>query len=317
MVNPRRPRQNKTYHGDTERKSGDRVIGKLIHYRCYATLTCVIVISCLISPRAGAADLRVPESATVGQAMVVGTGGDGEANLYLIGPGQVIQRKVQLGTDVQIKGEELRSSGRWIAILREGGRSSSQGFWVNPGPPENLNFLARPSRVPVARPGVISGLAFLFDRYQNLVLEPTPVKFSLSVDGSGVSQTVTSRDGVAWISSSSARHAGAAQFVASVNDVSVRRVVQQVASDPCNLHMHIAQRGAGVIVETDPVRDCTGNPVPDGTIVTFIQIDSNGKSTVDARIKKGIARAQLPGATNATITVASGVVLGNELRVGK
>jgi hypothetical protein len=174
------------------------------------------------------------------------------------------------------------------------------------------------SRARSCGPGVISGLAFLFDRYQNLVLEPTPVKFNLSVDGSGVSQTVTSRDGVAWISSSSARRAGAAQFVASVNDVSVRRVVQQVASDPCNLHMHVVQRGgAGVIVETDPVRDCSGNPVPDGTIVTFIQIDSNGKSTVDARIKKGIARAQLPGTANATITVASGVVLGNELRVGK
>jgi len=278
----------------------------------------VIVISCLFSVRANAADLRVPESATAGQAMVVGTGGEGEGNLYLVGPGQVIQRKVRLGTDVQIKGEELRTAGRWIAILREGGRSSSQAFWVNPGPPENLNFLARPSRVPVARPGVISGLTFLFDRYQNLVLQPTAVKFSLSVDGSGISQTVTSRDGVAWISSSSARHAGAAQFVASVNDVSVRRVVQQVASDPCNLHMRVVQRdGAGVIVETDPVRDCSGNPVPDGTIVTFIQTDSNGKSTVDARVKKGIARAQLPGAANATITVASGVVLGNELRVGK
>jgi hypothetical protein len=294
------------------------VIGKLTHYRRCATLACAIGFSCLISAGADAADLRVPESATAGQAMVVGTGGEGEADLYLVGPGQVIQRKVRLGSDVQIKGEELRSGGRWIAILREGGRSNSQAFWVNPGPPENLNFLARPSRVPVARQGVISGLAFLFDRYQNLVLQPTPVKFSLSVDGSGVSQTVTSRNGVAWLSSSSARRAGAAQFVASVNDVSVRRVVQQVASDPCNLRMHIAQRdGAGVIVETDPVRDCSGNPVPDGTIVTFIQTDSNGKSTVDARIKKGIARAQLPGAANGTITVASGVVLGNELRVGK
>lgn len=276
------------------------------------------MVSFLASPYGNAADFRLPESATAGQAMVVGTGGEGEANLYLVGPAQVIQRKVRLGTDVQIKGEELRSAGRWIAILREGGRCSSQAFWVNPGPPEYLNFLARPSRVPVARPGVISGLAFLFDRYQNLVLQPTPVKFNLSVDGSGVSQTVASRNGVAWITSSSARRAGAAQFVASVNDVSVRRVVQQVASDPCNLRMHVAQRGgAGVTVETEPVRDCSGNPVPDGTIVTFIQTDSNGKSTVDARIKKGIARAQLPVAANATITVASGVVLGNELRLGK
>jgi hypothetical protein len=182
-----------------------------------------------------------------------------------------------------------------------------------------LSFLARPSRVPVARPGVISGIAVVFDRFQNLVLQPTPIKFSLSMDGAGagVSETVTSRNGVAWVNSSSARKAGAAQFVAAAGDTSVRRVVQQVASDPCNLRMHVVQRNKdGVIVETDPVRDCTSNPVPDGTIVTFTQTDSRGRSTVDARIKKGIARAMLPSSDNATITVASGVVLGNELRVG-
>jgi hypothetical protein len=81
--------------------------------------------------------------------------------------------------------------------------------------------------------------------------------------------------------------------------------------------MHVVQRDSdGIVVETDPIRDCTGNPVPDGTIVTFTQNDSNGKSAVDARIKKGIARAQLPNSSGATITVASGVVLGNELHVG-
>jgi hypothetical protein len=81
--------------------------------------------------------------------------------------------------------------------------------------------------------------------------------------------------------------------------------------------MHLAGRsGNSVIVETDPVRDCSGNAVPDGTIVSFIQTDSSGRSTVDARIKKGIARAQLPAADSATITVAAGVVLGNELHVG-
>jgi hypothetical protein len=266
---------------------------------------------------AEAQEIRVPETTTAGQAVTVGTSGAGEGTLYLVGPGQVIRRPVQAGQDVQIKAGELRSAGRWIAILRTGSNSQSHAFWVHPAPPENLSFLARPSRVPVARPGVISGIAVVFDRFQNIVLEPTPVKFSLSVDGAGVSQTVASRNGVAWINSSSARKAGQAQFVATTGDTSVRRVVQQVASDPCNLRMHVAGRDKnGVILETDPVRDCTSNPVPDGTIVTFTQTDSHGRSTVDARIKKGIARAVLPSSDNATITVASGVVLGNELHVG-
>jgi hypothetical protein len=81
--------------------------------------------------------------------------------------------------------------------------------------------------------------------------------------------------------------------------------------------MHVAGHSKNsVVIETDPVRDCSGNPVPDGTIVSFIQTDRSGRSTVDSRIKKGIARAELPVSDNATITVAAGVVLGNELHVG-
>src|SRR5262249_40152225 len=138
------------------------------------------------------AELKLPASPVAGQAMTVGTSGEGEGTLLLIGPGEVIKHQVRLGQDVAIKAEELRDAGQWVAVLSNGGRSESQVFWVKPGPPQQLNFLARPSRVPVARPGVISGLAVVFDKYQNLVLDPVPVTFSLSVNDSGISQTVTS-----------------------------------------------------------------------------------------------------------------------------
>jgi hypothetical protein len=262
-------------------------------------------------------DLRLPENAVAGQPISIGVNGNGDATLYLIGQGQVIKRNVKLGNNVEIKGEELHSAGRWIAILRSGGTSQSKALWVKPGPAENLNFLARPSRVPVHQQAAISGTVFLFDKFNNLVLDPAPVNFNLSVNGAGVSHTVTSRNGVAWIETSSAPKEGAAQFVASVGNTSVRRVIQQVASQPCNLRMHVSQRTQDrIIVETDPVRDCTGNAVPDGTIVTFTQNDKTGRSTVDARIKKGIAKAELPASDNAMISVAAGYTLGNELRVG-
>jgi hypothetical protein len=277
----------------------------------------VVLAFGLAPPGAWASEFRLPGNTVAGQPLTITTAGEGDATVYLVGPSQVLKRQVRLGGEIQIKGEELRSAGRWVAILREGSKSSSQVFSVQPGRPENLSFLARPSRVPVARAGAISGIAFVFDRYENLVLEPAPIKFSLSIGGTAVSQSVTSRDGVAWISSSSARKAGAAQFIAATNDTSVRRVVQQVASDPCNLRMRVVERtNSTTVVETDPIRDCTGNPVPDGTIVTFTQTDAAGRSTVDARIKRGIARAGLPPAANAVITVASGVVLGNELHLG-
>jgi hypothetical protein len=70
------------------------------------------------------------------------------------------------------------------------------------------------------------------------------------------------------------------------------------------------------VVQTEPVHDCSGNIVPDGTIVTFTASDAQGKSSVDAPIKAGIARAQMDTAGPATVTVASGIVMGNELRIG-
>ncbi len=50
--------------------------------------------------------------------------------------------------------------------------------------------------------------------------------------------------------------------------------------------------GNTVTLETDPVRDCSGNALPDGTVVSFTKIDKAGKSTVDTPIKKGVARMQ-------------------------
>jgi hypothetical protein len=115
----------------------------------------------------------------------------------------------------------------------------------------------------------------------------------------------------------SATKEGAAQFVASVpGGTPVRRVVQQVASDACDLHMKAHKTEKAIVVETDPIKDCSGNAVPDGTIVTFTEVTDKGRSTVDARIKRGTAKAELPLAASGTISVASGVVTGNELHIG-
>ena len=45
----------------------------------------------------------------------------------------------------------------------------SARFYVTAGPVSSIAFLARPSRVPADTPNVISGTAFIFDKYQNLV----------------------------------------------------------------------------------------------------------------------------------------------------
>ena len=170
--------------------------------------------------------------------------------------------------------------------------------------------------MPADTPGVISGTAFVFDKYQNLVTQPEPVKFELSVNGQSVSRVETTRWGVASAKLDSSKKEGAARFVAASGPASIRRVVQEVASDPCNIRMRAERDKNGILVQTDPIHDCAGNAVLDGTIVTFTLTDSTGKSAVDARIKRGIAQAELPASPNGTISVAPGVVVGNEIHWG-
>jgi hypothetical protein len=105
------------------------------------------------------------------------------------------------------------------------------------------------------------------------------------------------------------------QVIATLDDLSAKRAVQQVASDPCNLRIKGERTAVGIVVQTEPVHDCAGNVVPDGTIVTFTAAQAHGRSTVDAPIKQGVARAQMAASGPTVVSVASGVVMGNELRI--
>jgi hypothetical protein len=120
---------------------------------------------------------------------------------------------------------------------------------------------------------------------------------------------------VAWVRISSATKEGPTKIGAEIGHADEVRVVQQIAAEACNLRIKSSREKNAFIVETDPVRDCAGNSVPDGTVVSFTKMDSSGKTTVDVPIKRGIAKVQMPIEGRARITVASGVVTGNELEV--
>ncbi|MGB8885447.1 MAG: hypothetical protein WCC87_01925 [Candidatus Korobacteraceae bacterium] len=260
-----------------------------------------------------AAELKVPATVQAGAGLSIPTDGSGTTTLYVVGPGTAIKRKVQLGQNIELSGDDLKNAGRYVISL---GSGDSATLFVTAGDVSSIAFLARPSRVPADTPGVISGTAFVFDKYQNLVTQPEPVKFELTVNGQSVSRVETAKWGIATVKLDSSKKEGPAQFVAASGPASTRRVVQEVASDPCNIRMHAERDKNGILVQTDPIHDCAGNSVPDGTIVTFTLTDSTGKSAVDARIKRGIAQAELPASTNGTISVASGVVVGNEIHWG-
>ena len=264
--------------------------------------------------------LQVPKVVEAGSALSIPTHAAGKAVLYMVSPAQVLRRNVEPGETVVIEPGDLHNAGHYLALLVSPGATDKAEFdVVAAGQPASVNFLAKPSRLPVSRPDGISGVAYIFDVFRNLVLEPMPVSFQLS-DSAGGTQTrsVTTHNGVAWAKMNSAPKAGAAQFQVSVGSVAEKRVVQQVPGDPCNLRMSGQRSGQRMILETAPVRDCSGNPVSDGTIVTFTQT-YNGRSaaTVDVPLKRDVARTEMPALDGAVISVATGVVLGNEIRVGE
>ncbi|HWX54574.1 MAG TPA: hypothetical protein VN176_08265 [Verrucomicrobiae bacterium] len=276
------------------------------------------LVACLTqaSPAQGEGP-RPPAVVVAGTDFSVSTPGSGKATFYLVGPSHSSKQQIDLGQGIYIKGDEVLSAGRYLVVLCAQ-TCQSAAFYVTPAGPASLTFLAHPSRVPVRQDNAISGVVFPLDKFRNLVLAPVTINFKLTADrGDSSSRLVRTKDGVAWLRVRSGNVTGTVQLVASTGDVSVRRVVRQVASDPCNLRIKVERTAKGIVVETEPVRDCSGNTVPDGTIVTFTKIDGAGKSTVDAPIKQGIARAQMSAARQAVISVASGVVMGNPIRLSE
>ncbi len=261
-------------------------------------------------------DLRAPSAAVAGKPASIATTRGGAATFYLVGPSIAVKRDVNLGQEIALSAKELQSAGKYVAIVCSGS-CRSVGFFVAPAKPVHLTFLVHPSRAPVGETDVVSGVALPFDEFHNFVLAPTTVDFQLTAAGiAPSSHRVSTQGGVASFHTNSGRSTGALQITASIDGLSTRRIVQQVASDPCRLQIKGERNAKGFVVETEPVRDCTGNPVPDGTVVTFTAKDAQGTDTVDAPIKKGIARAQMMGRGPVTISAASGVVMGNELHLG-
>ena len=265
---------------------------------------------------AQSADLNVPKNIQAGAAFSIDCPGSGNGTLYIVGPGQAIKRDIQLGQTIWFPAGSLYNAGHYLVVLSSQSSSRTGSLEVAPASkPSELTFIAKPSRLPVAQHGAITGTAYVFDSYQNLITKPMQVAFELS-NPSAPAQTrnVETKNGAAWTEMDSTTREGKDTFVARVGDVSSTRVVGQVPGDPCSLKVNAKPAGDRIDLVTDPVRDCSGNAVPDGTIVTFTELYGGIKSSVDVPLKKDVATVSMPARRGATISVASGVVLGNQIR---
>jgi hypothetical protein len=265
------------------------------------------------APRANAAEIHPPTTVEAGQAFSIPVEGSGNATFYLVGPDHVVKRTVNLGSALQIESNDVQAAGQYRVIVCDRACTSAT-FEVHAAQPAHLSFFLHPSRVPVSPRDAIDATAFVFDPYFNLVLAPSTVDFQITpATGAAFSRQSPTRNGVTWMRMDSTPHEGRVQVTATLGSVQEPRVIQQVAAEACGLRMKAVPNGDKVTLETDPVHDCSGNALPDGTIVSFTKVDQAGRSTVDTPIKKGVARAQFSVAGPARISIACGVVLGNEV----
>ncbi len=297
-------------------QDGNLILRALLKNALAALLAALALAAAPIA-HAQSGNMSLPQTVTAGSAFSIPTTGSGPAVLTIVGPGQVLQRKVQLGQAASFPAGVLYNAGRYLAILTGPSTSTGQLDVVPAAQPETLSFMAKPSRLPVGLHNGISGTAYVFDAYHNLITTPMPVAFELLNHSATVqARTVTTRNGVAWTEMDSATKEGTAKFLARVNGLTSARVIEEVPGDPCGLTMSARPAGQKVELQTTPVRDCSGNAVPDGTIVTFTESYNGTQSTVDVPIKQGVARVGMPAMNGASISVASGVVAGNEIRWG-
>lgn len=269
-------------------------------------------------------EMSVPATVAAGSAFSIETTGSGQGTLYIAGLGQVIRKDVELGKTAWFAAGSLYNAGRYVVILAANGNSETGTLdtgaldVVPQNNPADLSFLAKPSRLPIGLHDGITGAVYVFDAYKNLITAPTPVAFALSgPSGASQTRTVTTKDGAAWTAMDSTAKQGTDKFQARDGEIASTRVIGQVPGDPCGLTMIAKADGDKVSLATDPVRDCSGNAVPDGTIVTFTETYGNAQSTVDVPLKRDIASVEMPAHNRATISVASGVILGNQIRWGK
>jgi hypothetical protein len=261
-------------------------------------------------------NLRLPKTVEAGNAFSIQITGSGKATLYIIGPEQFLKRDVQLGQTMSFPAGSLYNAGHYIVVLAADSFTESGTLDVVPASqPADLSFLAKPSRLQVGLHDGITGAVYVFDAYHNLIVAPMHVSFEMSIP-SGMTQKsiVVTRNGSAWTEMDSSAQEGIDRFVARIGGISSRRIVRQVPGDPCGLKMSARQTGQRVQLDTEPVRDCNGNAVPDGTIVTFTETYNGAQSTVDVPLKQGFAEVQMAEHSGATFSVASGVVLGNQIR---
>ena len=185
--------------------------------------SCAVLFALSLAAFAQDTELRAPSKPIAGTTFAISTTGQDSATFYLLGPGRVMKKSIQLGREIEISGNDASVSGTYRAIACSSSCVSTI-FQVQPAPPAKLSFLLHPSRVPVSNGNAINGTALVYDRFRNTVLKPTKVEFHVTLpDGPTRTRTGESVLGVTWFEMGSTPKQGRLHIVASIGETAEPR----------------------------------------------------------------------------------------------
>ena len=116
-------------------------------------LACVLgamVLATLSLAYAQDSRMRLPTTVEAGSAFSIQSTGSGQAALYIVGPGQVIRRDVQLGEATYFPAGSLYNAGHYLAVLVAG--SSTDNGWFDVAPASKPARSRKNTTAPLPKP---------------------------------------------------------------------------------------------------------------------------------------------------------------------
>src|SRR5580692_12232688 len=89
-----------------------------------------LVLAAMPLASAQSGSLSLPKTVEAGTAFSIQSAGSGKAVLYIVGPGQVLRRDVQLGEMTSFAPGDLHNAGHYVVVLVGGSATENGAFDV-------------------------------------------------------------------------------------------------------------------------------------------------------------------------------------------
>jgi hypothetical protein len=215
---------------------------------------------------------------------------------------------------ITLPGEHTRQTGLITLIARAGTARGEGQVEIRPNPPADpVQPIVGPRSVAADGDHETMALAVPFDDYGNPVADGTPLTLRILHPGDQLEQqTLTVTHLLAWGWVNSRTRAGRAVVSAAVGDAhGPDTTFEEVPTWPASFGLsasplNLPADGRQLLtLRTDLIRDRFGNPMIDGTLVTFVvEVAGSEPRFVPAYTVDGAAEAQLQAPTEpGTVTV--------------